>query len=49
MESIDEGDGVFKVRKGNNDEKIIQVRSDLKGVFRRFTNEEGTEVLLKKV
>ncbi|MDD3962486.1 MAG: hypothetical protein PHT77_11570 [Bacteroidales bacterium] len=49
MELIGEGDGVFKVRKGNHDEKVVQVRSDLKGVFRRFTEDDGTKVVFVKV
>ena len=48
MDTI-EGDGVFKVRKGNFDEKLIQVRKDIKGTYRRFTEDDGKRIVFVRV
>lgn len=42
-------DGVYKVRLGNHSEKMIQVRSDMAGEYRRFTEEDGKRIVFVKV
>ena len=43
------GDGVYKVRVGNKQEKIIQVRADMAGEYRRFTEDNGNRIVFVKV
>lgn len=43
------GDGVYKVRTGNKHEKIIQIRADMAGEYRRFTEDNGNKITFIKV
>lgn len=43
------GDGVYKIRIANHLEKVIQMRADLSGEWRRFTSEDGKHVVFEKV
>jgi hypothetical protein len=42
------GDGVYKVRE-LGDEKFLVVRKDMKGEYRRFTEDDGDRIIFQKV
>lgn len=46
---MEENDGVYKVRSLNNNEKVLQVRSNMRGEYRRFTEDEGKRIVFVKV
>lgn len=46
---MEENDGVYKVRSLNNNEKVLQVRSNMGGEYRRFTEDEGKRIVFVKV
>lgn len=46
---MEENDGVYKVRSLNNNEKVLQVRSNMSGEYRRFTEDEGKRIVFVKV
>jgi hypothetical protein len=41
--------GIYKVRKGPSGEKLIQVRSDMYGEYRRITEDDGKKIVFVKV
>ena len=43
------GDGVFKIRSGHKFEILIQVRADMAGEYRRFTEDDGERIIFQKV
>lgn len=43
------GDGVYKVRNGNHNEKLIRMRADISGEYRRFTEDNGNRVVFVRV
>jgi hypothetical protein len=49
MDDLIKGDGVYKVRTGNNQEKLLQVRTTMSGEYRRYVNEDETAILFEKV
>jgi hypothetical protein len=49
MDDEDYGDGVYKVRIGNNNEKLIQMSQVCHGEYRRFTEDDGERVIFQKV
>ena len=49
MSEKDENDGDFKVRTGNNNEKLLQVRASMSGEYRRFTEDDGARIVFVKV
>jgi hypothetical protein len=49
MTNTVEADGVYKVRFGNHHERVIQVRADMNGEYRRFTEEDGKRIVFIKV
>lgn len=49
MSESEEGDGVYKVRKGTNDVRLLQIRSDMRGEYRRFTEDGGKRIVFVKV
>jgi hypothetical protein len=46
---METSDGVYKVRSGQHREKLIQVRADMAGEYRRFTEDNGQRIVFQKV
>ena len=42
-------DGVYKVRTQTNGAKMLQIRKDLSGEYRRFTEDGGKRIVFVKV
>ena len=49
MTEKERGDGVYRIRTGNNHEKLIQVRADMSGEYRRLTEDDGERIIFQKV
>jgi hypothetical protein len=49
VENSEIADGVYKVRTQTNGAKMLQVRKDLSGEYRRFTEDDGKKIVFVKV
>ena len=49
VELPEQSDGVYKVRTGMRNEKLIQVRAGSSGEYRRFTKDDGNLIIFVRV